>query len=51
MSQKTGIKQEQKRRGVKTKDDKKTKSKKEKGNKTLSQKAKMCGKKTWQKRQ
>jgi hypothetical protein len=39
MSQKTGTKQERKRRGVKTKDDKKPNQKRRKGNKTLSQKS------------
>jgi hypothetical protein len=46
MSQKTGTKQEQKRRGVKINNDKKTKSKRRKDNKTLSQKAKKGGEKT-----
>jgi hypothetical protein len=45
MSQKTGIKQEQKRRDVKTKDDKKPNRKRRKHNKTLSQKTKRGGKK------
>jgi hypothetical protein len=45
MSQKTGIKQEQKRRDVKTKDDKKPNRKRRKDNKTLSQKTKRGGKK------
>jgi hypothetical protein len=34
---------------VKTKDDKKSNQKRRKGNKTLSQKVKRSGKKTWQK--
>jgi hypothetical protein len=45
MSQKTGTKQERKRRGMKTKDDKKSNRKRRKDNKTLSQKAKRAGKK------
>jgi hypothetical protein len=45
MNQKTGIKQEQKRRDVKTKDDKKPNRKRRKDNKTLSQKTKRGGKK------
>jgi hypothetical protein len=37
MSQKTGTTQERKRRGVKTKDDKKTNRERRKGNKTLKE--------------
>jgi hypothetical protein len=45
MTQKTGIKQERKR-GVKTKDDKKPNRKRRKDNKTLSQKNEKGQKKT-----
>jgi hypothetical protein len=46
MSQKTGTKQERKRRGMKTNDDKKPNQKMRKSNKTLHQKMKRGGKKT-----
>jgi hypothetical protein len=45
MSQKTGTKQERKRRDVKTKDDKKPNRKRRKANKTLRIKSKRGGKK------